>query len=309
MRLERQRLITTSSLDKVIIKACLNGSRRRDDNPNIPWTPEEVAEEAYRCYEAGAAIVHFHARDEDGGLIYNPDWYIRADDLIRSRCDVVLNHTTAREPGVPVEHVTRYLLETPDPVEMVSVNLGYGVQWMEKGDGGWETRVTPNSFDDIAATLEACYSRGTFPEPGVHDLGMLNNAVTLLRAGLLKDSSYFLVEFEANWGNGRQAMPGTPRHYYTLCESIQELYPKATLMVHGAGADTFTIVSLGIATGAHVRVGFEDSLSLPGIPHPVSNAEFVEWAVRLARLHGREPCSPGETRQKLGLLPFPARAG
>ena len=113
-------------MDTIIIKACLNGSRGRQDNPNVPWTPEEVAEEAIRCYQSGASIVHIHAREDDGAISYGPKWYSRADALIRERCDLVLNHTTARAEGVPVETVTRYLLETPLPVEMVSLNLGYG---------------------------------------------------------------------------------------------------------------------------------------------------------------------------------------
>ena len=62
-------------MDKIIIKGCLNGGRPRDLNPNVPWTPEEVAQEAVRCYEAGASIVHFHARHPDGRVSYDPEWY------------------------------------------------------------------------------------------------------------------------------------------------------------------------------------------------------------------------------------------
>lgn len=72
-------------MDTIIIKGCLNGGRGRDQNPNVPWTPEEVAQEAVRCYEAGASIVHFHARNPDGGISYDPDWYARTDALIRAQ--------------------------------------------------------------------------------------------------------------------------------------------------------------------------------------------------------------------------------
>jgi 3-keto-5-aminohexanoate cleavage enzyme len=291
-------------MDTIIIKACLNGNRGREDNPNVPWTPEEVAQEAIRCYDAGASIVHFHARTPDGGISYDPEWYTQTDTLIRAQCDLALNHTTARQSGVPVEAVTRYLLETPLPVEMVSLNLGYGVRWpLDRETGKRRTSISPNSYEDIIATLEACYSRGTFPEPAVHDTGMLNNAVTLMREGRIKSSRYFLVEPSAHWGDGRQSMVGIPRNYFMLTDNIRELYPEATWLAHSSGSQTFVLCSIAIATGAHIRVGFEDSPFLPHNPLPTSNAEYLEWAVTLARLQGREPATPAQARGILGLLP------
>jgi 3-keto-5-aminohexanoate cleavage enzyme len=293
-------------MDNIIIKACLNGNRGRDDNPNVPFTPEEVAQEAIRCYDAGACIVHMHARTRDGGISYDPTWYAETNALIRAQCDLVLNHTTARGPDVPVEAVTRYLLETPLPVEMVSLNLGYGVRW-SAGEAGTKrgTTTTPNSYEDILATLEACYSRGTFPEPAVHDTGMLNNAITLMREGHIRSSQYFLVEPTAQWGDGRQSMVGTPRNYFTLTDNIKEFYPEATWLVHSSGAQTFVLAAIGIATGAHVRVGFEDSPFLPDDPCPGSNAAYIEWAANMSRSQGREPATPSQAREILGLLPPP----
>jgi uncharacterized protein (DUF849 family) len=298
-------------MDAIIIKSCLNGGRGREANPNVPWTPEEVAQEAVRCYDAGASIVHFHARRPDGGISYDSEWYTQTDALIRAQCDLVLNHTTARQSGVPVESVTRYLLETPLPVEMVSLNLGYGVRWvldpstspLSKEGGNRRTSISPNSYEDIIATLESCYSRGTFPEPAVHDMGMLNNAVTLMREGQIKSSRYFLVEPSAHWGDGRQSMVGTPKNYFLITDTIREFYPEATWLAHSSGSQTFTIAAIAIVTGAHIRVGFEDSPFLPNNPSPLSNAQYVEWAVDQARAHGREPATPQQARELLGLLP------
>ncbi len=293
-------------MDTIIIKGCLNGGRGRDQNPNVPWTPEEVAQEAVRCYEAGASIVHFHARNPDGGISYDPDWYARTDALIRAQCDLALNHTTARQEHVPVTAVTNYLLETPLPVEMVSLNLGFGVRWPADPETGQRrTTISPNSYEDITATLDACYRRGTFPEPAVHDTGMLNNAATLMREGQIRSSRYFLVEPSAHWGDGRQSMTGTPRNYTMITDNIRELYPEATWLAHSSGSQTFVLCSIAIATGAHIRVGFEDSPFLPNNPQPVSNAQYVEWAVTMARLNGREPATPAQAREMLGLLPAP----
>ena len=293
-------------MDTIIIKGCLNGSRGREQNPNVPWTPEEVAQEAVRCYEAGASIVHFHARTADGGISYDPAWYAQTDALIRAQCDLALNHTTARQAHIPVSAVTRYLLETPHPVEMVSLNLGMAARWpVNPETGRRQTAITPNSFEDIVATLEACYQRGTFPEPAVHDTGELNNAFTLMAEGYIKDTRYFLVEPGAHWGDGRQAMVGSPRNYALVAETIRERYPQATWLAHSSMGQTFPLCAIAIATGAHVRVGFEDSPFLPNNPQPSSNAQYIEWAVTMARLHGREPATPEQAREMLGLLPYP----
>ena len=207
---------------------------------------------------------------------------------------------------MPVEAVTRYLLETPQPVEMVSLNLGMGVRWgINLETGQRRTSITPNSFEDITATLDACYQRGTFPEPAVHDMGDLNNAFTLMEEGYIRDTRYFLVEPGAHWGDGRQAMVGSPRNYTLIAETIRERYPESTWLAHSSLGQTFPLCAIAIATGKHIRVGFEDSPYLPNNPQPKSNAEYIEWAVTMARLHGREPATPQQARDLLGLIPFP----
>ena len=291
-------------MDTIIIKGCLNGGRGREDNPNVPWTPEEVAQEAIRCYDAGACIVHIHARNPDGSASYYPSWYAEASAMIRAQCDLVLNYTTARRAGVPVDEVTGYLLGTPNPVEMVSLNLGHGVRWPQDAETGKrQTTMSPNSYEDICATLDACYQRGTFPEPAVHDTGMLNNAITLMREGNIKSSRYFLIEPGAHWGDGRQSMVGSPRNYTQITDNIREFYPGATWLAHSNGDQTFVIGAIAIATGAHLRVGMEDSPFLPNDPCPTSNAKYIEWAVNMARALGREPATPEQAREILGLLP------
>ena len=284
-------------MDNIIIKACLNGNRGRDDNPYIPWTPQEVAEEAVRCHDAGASIVHIHARTSDGGVSYDPAWYTEADRLIREHCDLVLNHTTERTWDVPVETVTRYLLETTLPVEMVSLNLGYNVAWpVDKATGRRHTTISPNSYEDICATLDACYARGTMPEPAIQDTGHLNNAFTLMNERTIRKTHYFLVEPSGSWGDGLQGLPSTSQNYFFITDRIREFYPQATWIAHSSGLLTFEIVTLAIATGAHVRVGFEDSPWLPNNPQPRSSADHVEWAVTMSRLHGREPATPAQAR-------------
>jgi uncharacterized protein (DUF849 family) len=289
-------------MDKIVIKACLNGIRGREVSANVPWTPAEVAAEARRAAEAGAAIVHIHARTPQGGTSYDPAWYGEADQLIRAQTKLMVNHTTARTAEVPLEQVLRYLRETPDPVDMVSLNLGHIVFFAGPTSGGNKhTVLIPNSYNDIRRTLEVCYERGIFPEPALLDTGFLNNAAALAKDGLLRSPHYFLVEFGGRFGDGLQIMPGTPASYFYMTSCLKEIFPGAVWIAHGIEESVFTIASLAITTGAHVRIGLEDTVALPNGKVATSNADLVEWAVLVARAHGREPATPQEARQILRL--------
>ncbi len=288
-------------MDKIIIKACLNGGRGREQSPNVPWTPEEVAAEAKRCADAGAAIVHIHGRTANGGTSYDPTWYAEADRLIRAQTNLVVNHTTARLPDASIEQVLRYLRETPEPVDMVSLNVGNIVINSPLQNGARRTLVIPNSYEDLRQTILTCRERGIMPEPAVLDTGFLSNVTTLVQDGLLPTPRYLLVEFGGRFGDGLQIMPGTPRSYFYMTDCVRELFPGAIWITHGSEDSVFTIASLAIATGAHVRIGFEDRATLVDGSPARSSADFVSWAVEVARAHGRTPATPQEARQMIGL--------
>lgn len=288
-------------MDKIIIKACLNGARGHEQNPNVPWTPTEVAAEAKRCADAGAAIVHFHARTPHGGTSYDPQWYSEADHLIRAQTKLVLNHTTARLPDATIDQVLHYLRATPEPVDMISLNTGNIVFNTPLSHGTRHTIAIPNSYDDIRQTILVCRERGIVPEPAVLDTGFLTNVATLVEDGLLPTPRYLLVEFSGRFGDGFQIMPGTPRSYFYMTACVKDLFPEAIWIAHGIEDSVFTIASLAITTGAHVRVGFEDRATLVDGSLATSSADYVTWAVEVARAHGREPATPQEARQMIGL--------
>ena len=190
---------------------------------------------------------------------------------------------------------------------MVSLNLGYDVSWpFDKATDRRHTSISPNSYEDICATLDACNDRGITPEPAVQDTGHLNNAFTLMSEGTIHRANYFLVEPSGFWGDGHQGLPSTSHNYFFITDRIREFHPQATWVAHSSGLPTFEIVALAIATGAHVRVGFEDTPWLPNNPQPRSKADHVEWAVTMSRLHGREPAAPAQARDILDLIPKPS---
>ncbi len=286
-------------MDKIVIKACLNGMRGREQSPHVPWTPAEIAVEAKRCADAGAAIVHIHARTPEGEISYDPEWYTEADRLIREQTDLIVNHTTARMPDATIDQVLRYLRETPEPVDMISLNSGNIVFNTPLSEGGRRTIAIPNSYNDIKQTLMVCNERGIVPEPAVLDTGFLSSVVMLVEDGLLPSPRYLLVEFSGRFGQGFQIMPGTPRSYFYMTDCVKEVFPDATWIAHGIEDSVFTIASLAISTGAHIRIGFEDRATLGDGTLAQSNADYVNWSVEVARAHGREPATPQEARQIL----------
>lgn len=289
-------------MDLVIIKACLNGSRARSQNPRIPFTPAEVAEEARRCADAGASIVHFHARSPEGGWSYDPTWYGEANRLGRQATSLLISHTTSRQERVPVTDVIRQLRETEGPPEFASVNLGHMIRHeADVAKGPIQTILIPNTYEDIRLTLDACLDPGILPEPGVHSTGMLSTAVLLAQNGHLRRRDYFLLELSGPYGSGRQEMPGTARNYLHLAAELRGQFPEAIWVAHGSGPAVFEVAATAISTGAHVRVGFEDWPFLPNGKTARTSAELVHWAVQVAAAHGRAPASPADARRLLRL--------
>lgn len=232
-------------------------------------------------------------------MSYDPAWYTEADRLIRAHTDLIVNHTTARMPDASIEHVLRYLRETPEPVDMISLNSGNIVFNTPLSEGGRRTIAIPNSYDDIKQTLMVCRERGIIPEPAVLDTGFLSNVAMFVEDGLLPSPRYLLVEFSGRFGQGFQIMPGTPRSYAYMTDCVREVFPNATWIAHGIEDSVFTIASLAIATGAHLRIGFEDRATLIDGSPAQTNADYVNWAVEVARAHGREPATPQDARHIL----------
>lgn len=285
--------------DRIIIKACLNGGRRRDQNPNVPYSPEEIAQEAQRCAQAGASVVHFHARTADGGMSNDPAWYAEATRLIREQTDLIINFTVTRMGSTPLETILAYL-RSPSP-DMIALNMGAISYRLKTPEGARRSLTIPNSYEEIAATVAACRELGITPEPAVFDTGFLSNLATLVNDGVLGAPRYLLLEFASGMGEGLQAMPGDARSYFYLTDCVRALFPQAIWAAHGSADSVFLIAGLAITTGAHVRVGFEDRATLSDGSLARSNADFVAWAAEVARAHGRTPASPAEARALIGL--------
>lgn len=283
-------------MDALVIKACLNGLRGREQNKRVPWSPQEVADEAARCADAGATAVHFHARNADGTISYDPGWYAEADRLIRARCELVINHTTARLPDAPIEAVLATIRDTPEATDALSLNPGQIVFAMPREAGTRRTLSLPNSYDEVCQIVAAARARGITLEPTALDTGFLSNIAMLVEDGVLETPRYVLLEFSGRFGDGMQIMPGNARGYTFLSDCVRDVFPSATWVAHGIESSAYTIGRLAIEGGAHLRIGFEDRVTLPDGTPATSNAEMVEWATDLANAVGRPLAPPAQAR-------------
>jgi len=297
-----------SSSAPAIIEAALNGGRSRAEHAALPVTPGEIADEARRCADAGASVVHIHAQDEAGTARTDLDWYTATIRAIRAAAPgLLISLTTIRPEGPPVATVndllTALAANAATRPDLASVNLGHLVAW-ERSDvpGGRRTIHYPNSHDDLAATLGKCAADGIAPELGLMDIGFIANAVALRHDGLLPALPWFLLELDSPaFGSGWQVAPSTVANYDFLAHLLREHFPAAPWAAHGHGLPGYAVIERALATGAHARVGFEDCLQLPDGNLAPSNAAQVEWAVATARTLGREPATLEEARVIIGL--------
>jgi 3-keto-5-aminohexanoate cleavage enzyme len=296
--------------DQVIIEAALNGGRSRDEHPGVPFTGSELAAEARRCADAGASVVHVHARGLDGSWTADPDAYQRLIHAIRAGAPgVLISITSLRPQDVAVERVGALLDAPPDALpDLISVNLGHITTWEVKpsapiherrpGDQGRETLHYPNSYNDIALLLDACRNAGVTPELGLMDFGFISNAVTLRDDEILPAAPWFLLELDSPaYGAGTQVAPATAANYSALSSALREQFPGAAWAAHGAGVATYTVIQRALADGAHVRVGFEDCVQMPDGALAQSNADQVAWVVSRAEAIGRRPATAEEARK------------
>lgn len=289
---------TTST--PVVIEVALNGGRRRDEHPDVPLTPAEVAADAVACLAAGATVAHIHARAIDGGWSADPAWYAEAIGEIRARAPgMIVSLTSLRPEGQPVERVTDMLdqlaADAATRPDAISVNLGHIVSWDPVGDGR-RTVHYPNTYDDVVAVLRTCRRHGIVPELGIMDLGFVSNAVALDEDGELPERPWFLVELDSpRSGSGTQVAPATVESYAAVASALGSSFPAARWAAHGSGPGTFAVVEAALAAGHHARVGLEDTVDGPD-GCPMGNVDQVRWAVEAATRAGRRVATIAQAR-------------
>ena len=272
-------------MDKVIITAAITGSRMmRDVAPYIPITPEEIAQSAIECWEAGASIVHIHVRDPKTGLgSQDLDLFRQVVEPLREKTDLALCLTTSGIPGrnLPIDERLAPLVLKPElaSFDAGSINLGSGV-----------FSNPPDFLDEAAKRMK---EEGVKPEIEAFDLGMIMTALHMRDEGKLEDPLHFQFVLGTPWG-----APATPKSFLHFYEHIPE---NATWSNIGIGRQQLHMAMMALIMGGHIRVGMEDNIYLKQGVMAKTNAELVERVVRICREYGREIATPNETREILGL--------
>ncbi|WP_118179346.1 3-keto-5-aminohexanoate cleavage protein [Paraburkholderia phosphatilytica] len=300
------------SKPKVIVTvAPTGGMASRKMNPALPTQPQEIADDTYRCFNAGASVVAVHARRPDDEATCDPAIYSHINRLIRDRCDIVLNNSTGGGiNGDMVRELDNGLWEIQweerlkgmqgDGVEMCTLDA----QTVIASFGGKEILVAtpPSRIRQIAGMMK---ERGIKPEWEVFGLADIVQDVQRAISEGLDDAPHFInIVIGANAFQG--ALPYTPRLLQTMVDHL----PRNTVFnVSAIGAAQLPAAMNSLLLGGHVRVGLEDNLYYRH-GELATNVQLVERLVRLVREMGYEPATPAEAREIIGLRPLrePIRA-
>lgn len=272
------------STNKVIITAAISGAEvTQEMNPAVPYTIEQYVREAKGAREAGAAIIHLHARFDDGTPTQDRERFRVIINAIQEACpDVIIQPSTGGATGMTAEE---RLQPTELNPEMATLDCG------TMNFGGDEIFV--NTENMIIEFVTRMNERGIKPEMECFDKSHIDMALRLVRKGYIKPPLHFNFVLGVNGGAA-----GTVRDLLFLKESLPE---GATFTTSGVGRVQLDMNVASMLLGGHVRVGFEDNLKYNCERNGVSNAEFVERIVRIAKELNLEIATPAEARQILGL--------
>jgi len=297
--------------DKAIITAAVTGSIHTPTmSPYLPITPQQIADEAVRAYEAGAAVCHLHARNPETGVPV-PDVNLMKEIIaeIKSRCNIVVCITTGGGLGMTVEQrVAPVTLYKP---ELASFNAGsinfalfpviprykeWKFEWEKQYLGMTEDFIFANTFKSMKEYCAKFNEMGTKPEFEIYDAGMVNNVAFMIQAGYIKKPVY--IQFVMGVLGG---ITPSSENLIFLVDYARRLIGDFQFSVCVAGRAQFPICTQSLLIGGNARVGLEDNLYLEKGQMAKSNAEQVAKIVRIARELGIEPATPDEARQILGL--------
>ena len=297
---------------KVMITCAITGSIHTPSmSPHLPVTPREIADAAVAAAEAGAAIVHLHARDPaDGRPTQDPRYFLEFANDIRKRSNVVINFTTGGAATMTIQERLRPALELKPEVaslNMGSMNFGlypmldrfktFRFDWEREYLATSDDRVFKNTFRDIEYILTSCAGNGTRFEIECYDIGHLYTAHHFFTRGIVKAPLFIQSVFGILGGIGPH--PDDVSHMKRTADRLfGDNYRWSVL---GAGRNQLPIAAMSAAMGGNVRVGLEDSLWIGPGKLAESNAAQVRAVRQVIEGLGLEVASPDEAREVLAL--------
>ena len=277
------------SVDKVILSCALTGAvTTKKHCPAIPYTPVEIAEEARRAHEAGAAIVHIHARNDDGSPTWAPETFAKIMAETKARSPVLINWSTGG--AGPMRERVEHLKQRPAIAALNMGSMNYA-KWNTQKQAFAFNFVFANSFDDILAFARAMKESGVKPEMECFDTGHTNSHKVLADLGLIDKPYHFSFIMGVLGG-----IPATARH---LAFQAEQVPAGSRWKVVGISRDQWPLAMAALSLGGDVRVGLEDNFYLPNGEMAKSNGELVAEAATLVGLAGRSVATVDEAKALL----------
>ena len=300
-------------MEKVIVTTAITGSIHTPTmSPYLPITPQQIADEAVRAYEAGSSVAHIHVRNpETGQPSSDLELFREVVTKVKSKCDMVLCLTTGGALGMPIKERVKAVPALKP--ELASFNFGsinFGIfelpermkitsfkfPWEEPYLKMTEDLIFPNTFKTLWEFCQIFAQNETKPEIEIYDVGMINNVAHMIDREQLKKPVY--LQFVMGILGG---IPATTNNLFILYNTARDAIGDFVWSVAAAGRQQLPMCTMALTMGGNARVGLEDSLSAGKGVMAKSNADQVEKIVRIARELSLEPATPDETRQILGL--------
>jgi 3-keto-5-aminohexanoate cleavage enzyme len=288
-----------SKSDKVIITAALaGGATTKANNPNTPYTPEEFAEESYKCWNEGCSVVHIHAKDSKTGMATADIPRIKETiDAIREKApELIINMSSAI--GIqygPPERIAPIEAIKPDVASLNTNSMNFAIADRKSGKVMIEF-IFQNTFATMVDFDTKMKAAGVKPELEAYDPGGVYNVLLLSRqGGLFTQPRHW--QFVFGVAGGMQFSPMGYMHMRSIIPAGD------TWSVCGVARDQFQACMLSCMDGGHMRVGLEDNVRVPGGELAQGSWEQVKWAARIAAILDRPVASPDEAREILGLKP------
>lgn len=280
--------------EPAIVTCAVSGAvANKDQHDAIPYTPEEYGKEVRHARDAGASMVHIHARKPDG----TPSWDIEdfrniTEAILEHSPDIIINYSSGAI-GIPVSKRVEYMQEL-EP-ELGALNMG-SLNYAKFSDSRNDfvfNFVFQNSFDDIIELLRGMKDAGVKPEMECFDVGHVESYAPLFKLGLLEEPMQFSLIHGVLGG-----IQADPRNLEHMASRVPE---GNNWGVIGVSREQWILISAAASLGGNVRVGLEDNFYLPNGDQAAGNGELVEAAVRSVEQAGRRPATPNEAREMLGL--------
>ena len=273
---------------RIITVATTGAWPTKENTPNVPIEPYEIAEEIYNCWKEGAAIAHIHCRDDEGKAAMVFEKFEETVKRVRAHedCDIILNITTSGGVNLKEEDRLRPFYELKP--EMASFDCGT-MNWQHNA-------VFENNPQFLEKLGRMMLEVDVKPEIEVFDPGMIYNAGYYIKRGILRTPCHF--QFCMGVAGGIKA---SIKNLVFMKETMGEIAPGSSWSAFGVGAGAMEMLYAAIAMGGHIRVGMEDNVLYKKGVIADSNMQFVARAKRIIEVFGCEVATPAEAREILGL--------